>query len=33
MQPISQATQKDNSENKDNWIHKGLAWDPQCVIA
>ncbi|KAM3161072.1 hypothetical protein ACU8KH_05222 [Lachancea thermotolerans] len=26
-------TQKDSSENKDNWIQKGLAWDPQCVIA
>ncbi|SCU90492.1 LADA_0F04456g1_1 [Lachancea dasiensis] len=32
MQPTAQATQKDTSEDKDNWIHKGYAWNPQCVI-
>ncbi|AHY76953.1 Mfa2p [Saccharomyces cerevisiae YJM1478] len=38
MQPITtastQATQKDkSSEKKDNYIIKGLFWDPACVIA
>ncbi|CCC68598.1 hypothetical protein NCAS_0B05140 [Naumovozyma castellii] len=34
MQPSAQASQKDNTaENKDNYIVKGLFWDPACVIA
>ncbi|CCD23482.1 uncharacterized protein NDAI_0K01170 [Naumovozyma dairenensis CBS 421] len=34
MQPSTQATKKDNSsEKKDNYIVKGLFWDPACVIA
>ncbi|CCC71105.1 hypothetical protein NCAS_0G02180 [Naumovozyma castellii] len=34
MQPTTQATHKDNSaEKQDNYIVKGLFWDPACVIA
>ncbi|AET39105.1 uncharacterized protein Ecym_4022 [Eremothecium cymbalariae DBVPG len=34
MQPATSASQDNNkSQEKDNWIVKGYAWNPQCVIA
>ncbi|SCW03522.1 LAFE_0G12332g1_1 [Lachancea fermentati] len=33
MKPSTQATQKDTTENKDNWIVHGFAWDPHCIIS
>ncbi|CCE64634.1 hypothetical protein TPHA_0I01280 [Tetrapisispora phaffii CBS 4417] len=34
MQPTTQAIKKDTtSEKKDNYIVKGVFWDPECVIA
>ncbi|AMD19447.1 HBR546Wp [Eremothecium sinecaudum] len=36
MQPstvtTTNASQKNNSENADNWIKKGFGWTPHCVI-
>ncbi|SCU80186.1 LAMI_0B01123g1_1 [Lachancea mirantina] len=33
MQPTTQATKKDSSDKKDNYIVRGWGCDPQCVIA